>query len=102
MADQFSLFAEGPTLPEGFRYQPDLITAEEERQLLGDIRQLPFKEFEFQGYTGKRRVVSFGWKYDFNDRVLHEVDDLPAFLIPLRDKAARFAGVPATDLQQAL
>jgi len=24
------------------------------------MRELPFREFEFHGYTGKRRVVSFG------------------------------------------
>ena len=33
--------------------------------LLERVRGLPFKEFEFQGYLGKRRVVSFGLHYDF-------------------------------------
>ena len=101
MPDQLGLFG-GPELPEGFRYQPELITRTEEAALLDRIRTLPFKEFEFQGYTGKRRVVSYGWKYDFTDRRLHEVDDIPEFLLPLREKAARFAGIPPTDLQQAL
>src|SRR3954451_12713207 len=68
MTNQFDLFAaEGAreparALPEGFRYQPNLIGAEEEAELIDRIRELPFKEFEFHGYTGKRRVVSFGWK----------------------------------------
>src|SRR6476660_5416068 len=102
MDDQLGFFNEGPQPPEGFRYQPELITTAEESELLGEFRTLPFKEFEFQGYTGKRRVVSYGWKYDFNDRILREMDDIPAFLLALREKAARFAGVPPTDLQQAL
>jgi alkylated DNA repair dioxygenase AlkB len=101
MTDQLGLFG-APRLPEGFRYQPDLITPAEERDLLATIRELPFKEFEFQGYTGKRRVVSYGWKYDFNERRLEPRDDIPEFLLPLRNKAATFAGIGSADLQQAL
>jgi hypothetical protein len=28
------------------------------------IKVLPFREFEFHGFTGKRRIVSFGWRCD--------------------------------------
>jgi alkylated DNA repair dioxygenase AlkB len=101
MTDQLALFGQ-PREPEGFRYRADLIDREEERALLDQIRTLAFKPFEFQGYVGKRRVVSYGWKYDFNERRLEKRDDLPDFLAPLRDKAADFAGIPAADLQQAL
>jgi hypothetical protein len=45
-------------LPEGFRYQPDFLSLEEEQSLLKHIVPLPFREFEFQGFTGKRRIVS--------------------------------------------
>jgi alkylated DNA repair dioxygenase AlkB len=101
MPEQLGLFG-GPRLPEGFRYAPELITPVEEQELLERIRALPFKPFEFQGYTGKRRVVSFGWKYDFTERKLEPRDDIPDFLLPLREKAAAFAEIPAADLQQAL
>jgi hypothetical protein len=30
------------------------------------LEALPFREFEFHGFTGKRRTVSYGWRYDFN------------------------------------
>ena len=53
------LFA-ADTLPEGFRYQSDFVSSGEERSLLRQIEPLPFREFEFQGFTGKRRVVSYG------------------------------------------
>lgn len=104
MDDQLALFAAHPRprWPEGFRYQPDLVMPDEESALLDHIRALPFREFEFHGYTGKRRVVSFGWKYDFTERKLHEVDDIPDFLLPLREKAARFADLQPGDLQHAL
>jgi hypothetical protein len=33
-------------LPQGFRYQSDFLTAEEEQSLLYQIEGLPFKEFD--------------------------------------------------------
>jgi alkylated DNA repair dioxygenase AlkB len=99
---QSKLFGGATTLPEGFRYEPDVITENEERELLEQVRALPFREFEFQGYVGKRRVVSFGWQYDFNERTLREADDIPEFLLSLRDIAARFADMSPSQLQQVL
>jgi alkylated DNA repair dioxygenase AlkB len=96
------LFGAEPSLPPGFRYQPDLISAEEERALVARVAELPFKEFEFQGYRGKRRVVSFGWQYDFTHARLHRVEDMPEFLLAVRDRAAAFAGIAAADLQHVL
>jgi alkylated DNA repair dioxygenase AlkB len=91
-----------PALPEGFKYEADLVSAEEERALVAAFADLPFRDFEFQGYVGKRRVVSFGWQYDFNTRELRRTDDMPAFLLPLRDKAAAFAGLAGAALQHVL
>jgi alkylated DNA repair dioxygenase AlkB len=101
-AAQPDLFGEGPALPEGFRYQADLISPEEERTLLEAFHGLDFKEFEFQGFLGKRRVVSFGWRYDFNTREVQQAETMPAFLLPLRDKAAGLAVIPPADFQHAL
>jgi alkylated DNA repair dioxygenase AlkB len=99
---QLGLFASAPSLPEGFRYQPEILEPRAESALLDRVRALPFKEFEFHGYTGKRRVVSFGWHYDFNESVLRRTDDMPAFLVELREAAAAFAGMQATALQHVL
>ena len=100
--DQLSMFGGGPSLPEGFRYQRGLISPDEEHALLADIRGLPFREFEFHGFTGKRRVVSFGWRYDFSDRSLEKANDIPSFLLPVREEAARFADLEADQLQHVL
>lgn len=108
MAPQFDLFGEHDPaelrleVPPGFRYQRELISAREESDLLARIRELAFREFEFHGYTGKRRVVSFGWKYDFSARHLDKVDDMPDFLRQLRVPAARFAGLDPEELQHVL
>src|SRR5215470_18071022 len=103
MPSQLSLFDEPKTiLPPGFRYAPGLVSSAEEQDLIARLEHLPFKEFEFHGFMGKRRTVSFGWRYDFNHAKLQRIDAMPAFLLPLRDAAARFAGLEAAGLEHAL
>lgn len=89
-------------LPEGFRYQPELIGAADEAALVASVRELPFRDFEFHGYTGKRRVVSFGWHYDFSGRQLRRAEDIPEFLLALRSRAADFAGLEPSELRHVL
>ena len=101
-ADQRDLFSTGITAPEGFVYRDDLITAAEEAALLETLKTLPFKPFEFQGYLGKRRIVSFGWRYDFDRKTLRSSENLPDFLRPLQARAAAFAGRQPEELQQVL
>ncbi len=87
---------------EGFRYQPSLIAPADEEALVACVRKLPFEEFDFHGYKGKRRVVSFGWHYDFSGRELRKADDIPEYLLPLRASAAAFAGLEPAALQHVL
>ena len=89
-------------MPEGLRYQPSLISAADERSLVAHVSELPFREFEFHGYVGKRRVVSFGWKYDFSSQRLQKAEDIPGYLIRLRELAGQFAGLKADALEQVL
>jgi alkylated DNA repair dioxygenase AlkB len=96
------LFAAEPQLPEGFQYRSGVISADMESSLLESFRELPFKEFEFHGYTGKRRVVSYGWKYDFSEARLKKSEDIPGFLEPVREIAARFASLEPSDLHHVL
>jgi len=84
------------------RYTPALISPGEERRLLKKISDLPFKEFEFHGFLGKRRTVSFGLHYDFNGGGLKKAGELPEFLLPLRKRAAEFAGLEPAALEHAL
>jgi alkylated DNA repair dioxygenase AlkB len=89
-------------LPEGFKYRTDLLSATEERELVERITLLPFEEFQFHGFLGKRRVVSFGRLYDFSQQELRRAESIPSFLLPMRERAARFGGVLASELEQAL
>ncbi|MBB4569349.1 alpha-ketoglutarate-dependent dioxygenase AlkB [Rhizobium leucaenae] len=103
MSRQGDLFAEAePRLPEGFRYQPDVVPEVMQSELLREIRQLPLKPFDFHGFEGKRRVVSYGWKYDFDTEQVTRIESMPSFLLPVRDIAATFADIQPDRLQQAL
>jgi alkylated DNA repair dioxygenase AlkB len=102
-ATQLSLLDEpGAALLDGFEYRPGLVTPEQEAELVERFQALEFKPFEFHGYFGNRRVVSFGWQYDFAASRVRPAQDLPAFLLPLRDHAAVFAGLDPMALEHAL
>jgi len=93
---------QSPEPPEGFRYQADVLPVAEEQELVEQIRVLPLKEFEFHGYIGKRRVISYGWHYDFGERTLQQANEIPVFLHKLRERAAAFAELAPGDLPHAL
>ena len=84
--------------PEGFRYQSDAISNDEEQALLDQIRTLPLKEYEFQGFTARRRVIYYGRQYTSDTNNPKPIDPIPAFLYETRDNAASFAGLESADL----
>ena len=63
---------------------------------------LPFKPFEFHGYLGNRRLVSFGWRYDYSGARLTQAEAMPDFLAPLRASAAEFSGLAEGELVHTL
>ena len=99
---QPDLFAED-SLPGGLVYRPEAMTAGQEKELAAFIAGLPLKPFEFVGgFTGNRRVVSFGWRYDFNKARLEEANDIPPELELLREQVVtKFQRDPAR-FQQVL
>jgi alkylated DNA repair dioxygenase AlkB len=97
-----SLLSEDPALPQGFRYSKDVLSAGEEANLLERIGDLPLKEFEFHGFTARRRTISFGWHYDFARSSLEQAEDIPRWLLPLRESAAGFAGLAPDQLAHVL
>ena|SRR5690349_12752396 len=99
---QFGLFKNENEL-DGFTYQPAFIDRDVEEALVARVRELPFEEFDFHGFKGKRRVVSFGWKYEYAGRgELRKAGEIPEFLFPLRSRAASFAKVDADAFQHVL
>ena len=101
MSAQLKLF--GLSSPvDGFVYENDFLSPGEETALAGDIRGLAFREFQFHGFVGKRRVVSFGWKYDFSRREMQKVESIPDFLLPVRARASRVADLSPESFEHAL
>jgi DNA oxidative demethylase len=101
-APQLSLFEAAPATPEGLVYAPDFIDRDEESALAGRIAGLPFKPFEFHGFTGNRRTVSFGLHYAFDGSGLRDAEPIPGWLHPLRARAAALAGREAEAFVHAL
>lgn len=80
MTEQLTLFAGEAPSPEGLRYTPDFISPEVEEELIAHVAALPLQPFQFGQYEGKRRVASFGFRYDYSLRRLEEASSIPAWL----------------------
>jgi alkylated DNA repair dioxygenase AlkB len=97
-----TLFGPDPGMPVGLDYRADFISPEEESELADRISKLGLEPFEFHGFQGNRRTISFGWQYVFDGSGLRKAGDIPDFLLPLRDRAAAFAAVEAAAIQHVL
>jgi alkylated DNA repair dioxygenase AlkB len=86
-------------VPPGFSYRDDFISADEERTLADAIDALEFATFEMRGVVAKRRVAFFGRTYDDRGAA---TPSIPGFLLPLRARAAEWAGVDADAFAMAL
>jgi alkylated DNA repair dioxygenase AlkB len=89
-----------PAMPEGFRYEEDIISETEETALVASLGTLELKPFEFHGHIGNRRVTAFGLRYDYARRTVEAADRFPSFLVELRKKVAVFAGRGSQEFQQ--
>jgi alkylated DNA repair dioxygenase AlkB len=87
---------------EGFIFREEFITPGEEFALLERIRSLDFHDMKMRGVVARRRVIHYGVKYSFETFTASEGPPLPAFLLPLRERSAAFAGVGSDALAEAL
>ena len=97
MADLFK------TLPiAGLDYREDFISESEHADLLANLEVTDLSPFRFHGWTGNRKTPTFGWRYDFDDASFAPAEPIPAWLHPLRAKAAAFAKVAPDDFAHVL
>jgi alkylated DNA repair dioxygenase AlkB len=90
------------TAPEGLRYEPELLTAEEERTLLERLGVLRFDPIVLRGQTARRTARHYGLGYDYDSRTPRPGEPLPGWLGPVRGLAAELAGESPEDLVEAL
>ncbi len=101
MAEQLALFTEHSVRPEGLVYAGDFISGAFERELIAGVTSLPLQPFQFGQFEGKRRVASFGWRYDYSLRRLLPAEPVPGWLAPLLKQVESFGG-PGTRIAQVL
>jgi alkylated DNA repair dioxygenase AlkB len=99
---QRHLFDTQAGLPAGFLYAPDFISGAEENALLAEILRQPLREAQYRQYTAKRRIVSYGYSYDFSSRELLPAAPIPSFLYDVRRRIASLAGVPSEEFADCL
>jgi len=92
MSEQLALFDHPSSGPEGLRYTKDFVTVGEERNLVRQIAALPLQPFQFGAFEGKRRVASFGFRYDYQVQKLKEADPIPQWLREIAVRVAAFGG----------
>lgn len=91
-----------PGWPEGLAYRPDVIDEVEERALVDELRRLEFAEVRMRGQIARRRTIHLGWLYGYEGRAVEPGPPIPAFLSPLRERAAQLSGVAADELGEVL
>jgi alkylated DNA repair dioxygenase AlkB len=89
--------------PGGLVYRPDLLSEQEERELLAIFETLVFREIRMHGVAAKRTARHFGLDYDYETRrPLAAAEPIPYWLEPVRSQAAALAGMHADELVEAL
>jgi alkylated DNA repair dioxygenase AlkB len=90
LSEQLRLFAD--TGPEGLSYADEFVSPAEEQDLIAHITALPLQPFQFGAFEGKRRVASFGFRYDYTLQRLHAVEPIPDWLGAIVAKVEAFGG----------
>jgi alkylated DNA repair dioxygenase AlkB len=97
-----SLFPSENIYPNGFIYHPDFIDANQENDLIEIIKQFELRPMMFQGFEAKRRTMSFGYDYSFDDRKISKGKNIPHEFYPLVSRVAEVCHVKQEDFSELL
>jgi alkylated DNA repair dioxygenase AlkB len=98
---QLALFPPEKTSPQGLEVAEAFISPALERELIGHASALPLQPFQFGAFEGRRRVASFGFRYDYALQRLQPAEPLPDWLLPLIQQVEAYGG-PSTRIAQVL
>ena len=96
-----NLFAVAAKVPDGFIYHRNFISEAEEQELIREIQSVRLTSFKYYQFTGKRRLASFGWQYEFGKNEIATAPDIPAFLLPLRTRAGKLFDIDPNSFSQS-
>ncbi len=91
-----------PDAPPGFVYRPEFVSEAEEDTLVEGIRGVEFSEVKMRGAVARRRTAHFGWLYGYETWRIEPGPPIPEFLLPLRERVGKLAGVAADALVEVL
>jgi alkylated DNA repair dioxygenase AlkB len=89
-------------VPPGFAYRAEFLDRAEEVALAEQIARVEFSRVEMRGVVAKRRTAHFGWTYGYDSRSSEPGAAVPRFLLPVRQRAATWAGIDPEALGEAL
>jgi alkylated DNA repair dioxygenase AlkB len=96
-----NLFEVAAKVPDGFIYRQNFISEAEEQALIREIQSVQLASFQYYQFTGKRRLASFGWQYEFGKNEITRAPDMPAFLLPLRTRAGKLFDIDPNSFSQS-
>lgn len=96
-----NLFKVAAKVPDGFIYRQNFISEAEEQALIREIQSVQLASFQYYQFTGKRRLASFGWQYEFGKNEITRAPDMPAFLLPLRTRAGKLFDIDPNSFSQS-
>jgi alkylated DNA repair dioxygenase AlkB len=101
VSDQLVLFENPLPAPVGLRYAADFVSPEIEQEFISGIRTLPLQPFQFGAFEGKRRVASFGFRYDYALCQIQQAEPIPVWMTETIRRVETFGG-PSTRVRQVL
>src|SRR5437763_15660726 len=88
--------------PQGLLMRRDVISPEQEEELLGRFETLRFNPIVIRGQPARRTARHFGLGYDYESRTPSPGEPIPGWLEPARRAAAELANVEPQELVEIL
>jgi alkylated DNA repair dioxygenase AlkB len=99
---QLTLFADHAAGPQGLRYMPEFVTRAGEIELISRISELPLQPFQFGAFEGHRRVISFGFRYDYTLKKIQQAEPIPEWLEPIARSVEKIGELAPASVRQIL
>jgi alkylated DNA repair protein (DNA oxidative demethylase) len=88
--------------PEGLVLRPELLTVDEEADLLQRLGELHFDPIVMHGQAARRTARHYGLGYDYESRTPQPGEPVPDWLSAVRRRAADLAGEEPEELVEVL
>ena len=88
--------------PEGLVLRSELLTLQEEAELLERLGELRFDPIVIRGQAARRTARHYGLGYDYESRTPQPGEPIPDWILPVRLRAGELAGEAPDELVEVL